>query len=279
MTIYASDLDQTLIYSRKSFGVLAEPEPPVRNVEMLNGEEISFMTETAISMLRDIASQLEFVPVTTRTIEQYSRISIFQTAIKPKYAISSNGGNILMNGVASVDWNASVRKRMSEQCMPHQEVWEAFHKFASDAWLLNGKMADELFYYFIVERDRVPLDELSDFGKWLQGQRWSLSLQGRKVYVVPDVVSKRTAVEQVMQMEGSSKLIASGDSLLDLPLLHAAQQPIAPAHGEIYRQFLARNDTLSLDAIHFVDVPGLMASEAILEQVAHAIEIMSKPGV
>lgn len=54
-----------------------------------------------------------FIPVTTRTIEQFQRITLFQNEIIPEYAITSNGGNILHNGKQDVTWNKEIKKNFS----------------------------------------------------------------------------------------------------------------------------------------------------------------------
>ena len=70
----------------------------VRNVEVYNGREISFMTEKAIALLRELSDEMMFVPVTTRTVEQYNRVSLFHDEIRPTYAITCNGGVVLKDG-------------------------------------------------------------------------------------------------------------------------------------------------------------------------------------
>ena len=56
--IFASDLDQTLIYSPKSFRLLPEePMPAVTSIEIYEGREISFMADDGISKLQTIARQ------------------------------------------------------------------------------------------------------------------------------------------------------------------------------------------------------------------------------
>ena len=74
--MFASDLDGTLIYSKRRFGE-ETLNVSVRNVEVYNGREISFMTEKAIALLRELSDEMMFVPVTTRTVEQYNRSRYF----------------------------------------------------------------------------------------------------------------------------------------------------------------------------------------------------------
>ena len=78
--IFASDLDQTLIYSRKSFRAHIE-DNSIQLIETLDGKEISFITYKTITLLIKLQLHSYFIPVTTRTIEQFQRITLFQNEI------------------------------------------------------------------------------------------------------------------------------------------------------------------------------------------------------
>ena len=60
-----------------------------------------------------------------------------------------------------------------------------------------------------------------------------MSLQGRKVYAVPEPLTKSAAAREVLRRCGGGMLLAAGDSLLDADLLEAADAAIRPAHGEL----------------------------------------------
>src|SRR4051794_41187319 len=111
--IFASDLDRTLIYSSKFFDP-KQTELSVRNVEVYNGREISYMTEKAIQLLKELSEQMMFIPVTTRTVEQYSRISLFQEEIRPAYAITCNGGVVLKDGQVDRYWEEFVQSKIND---------------------------------------------------------------------------------------------------------------------------------------------------------------------
>lgn len=68
MQIVHTDLDNTLIYSYKH-----EIGGPKTCVEIYQGREISFMTETSHRLLGQLCSKpgVLVVPTTTRTLEQY----------------------------------------------------------------------------------------------------------------------------------------------------------------------------------------------------------------
>ena len=116
--IFASDLDQTLIYSPKSFRLLPEHiSLPVTSIEIYENREISFMADVAIAKLKEVIAHSFFVPVTTRTIEQYQRISLFHNHIIPDYSVVSNGGNVMVNGMVDQHWHRQISRKISQQCL------------------------------------------------------------------------------------------------------------------------------------------------------------------
>ncbi|MDR2137476.1 MAG: hypothetical protein LBO68_04225, partial [Synergistaceae bacterium] len=67
--IFASDLDNTLIHSYK------RALPSDICVERKDGRALSFMTPRGRRMLQKARERCCFVPVTTRSLEQYRRLS------------------------------------------------------------------------------------------------------------------------------------------------------------------------------------------------------------
>lgn len=260
--IFASDLDQTLIYSKKFiFDPLTGRMYPVRLIETNGTEEISYMTETAINRLKELSNKVVFVPVTTRTIEQYKRIQIFGNEIVPKYAVVSNGGNIVIDGTIDEDWKNSIKDMLSFECLSSSEILQEFCKISNDNWVLSQRTADDLFLYFITDQTVIPHNELDCFRKWAITNGWSVSLQGRKLYFVPNCINKWTAVSYVRELAGASKICAAGDSLLDLCMLEKADFAITPMHSELAR-------TIAKDRkIHVTELSGVFAADEILESI------------
>ena len=261
--IFASDLDQTLIYSLRSRGLCATDK--LRSVESLDGNEISFMTEESIAKLQGMMKHALFIPVTTRTQQQYERITIFAAGTQPKYAVTSNGGNILINGDPDIEWKQKIISGIKHSCLPVQDIMVKFQEIAHSDWIVSGRYAEEIFYYFVVNRDQLPENELTSFGQWAQTNCWNVSIQGRKVYLVPEVVNKKAAVVYIKELEGKTYLAASGDSLLDYCMLQLADYAIAPRHGELYRSFLEGN--LIDSKINFTVASGILSAEEILDAV------------
>lgn len=273
--IFASDLDQTLIYSPKSFRLgMGESMIEVSPIESYDGRQISFMADQAILKLGKIAAQSLFVPVTTRTIEQYLRISLFHEKIIPPYSVVSNGGNILINGVVDEVWRRQVGRNIEQQCLCPGDMLVSFKELCHDSWAGPIKMADDLFYYCVVERDQVPHGELESFSFWARNQNWKVSLQGRKLYLVPQVVNKWSGVTYIQNLLQKKIVITAGDSLLDLQMLEQGDYAIAPRHGELWDS--SCNGTLSMGKVKFTTRAGLLAANDILDYVEDCIALESR---
>jgi hypothetical protein len=227
--LVASDLDLTLIFSRHWFRLPAgAAEQPVVAVESFQGEPASFMTEEAFAGLAELRRWAELVPVTTRTLGQYSRIDL---GGRPRFAVAANGGHLLVDGVPDPGWAAMVAARL-RGCAPLEEVRAVAERFAGD-WTRLVRVADQLFVYLVAhERDGIP--DLAEVTARAEAVGWTVSLQGRKIYFVPAPLTKQAALAEVAVRAGAEKIVAAGDSLLDAPMLLAADVALRPAHGELH---------------------------------------------
>ncbi|TGE37917.1 haloacid dehalogenase [Desulfosporosinus fructosivorans] len=265
LMLFASDLDQTLIYSHKTF-ISKEIDEQIRPVERLDDRFISYMTQNALNALKEIAQKALFVPVTTRTKLQYQRINFLSYGITHQYAVTSNGGTIFSEGVEDSDWSRLVIEGR-DKCLAAQDLIKKFEEISHSSWVLkdSGKMADELFYYCLIDREKIPVTELAAFKLWARENNWELSIQGRKLYLVPLNVNKKAAILYIKEKEGISCVVAAGDSLLDLDMLKAADLGLAPAHGELYSLHIQGKS--GLEKIKFTQKSGIEAAEEILESI------------
>lgn len=270
--IYASDLDQTLIYSVRSMGMdvdLSVMQPAETYKERI----ISYISIATLEQLQQVAQKITFVPVTTRTLDQYSRIHIFQNNVIPQYAITSNGANILVNGVVDQAWHEQILADVYAKSAPAAEVLAIFHSVSDPSWIVAEHFWENTFYSIVVDRELMPLDAVLALQPQLESLGWGMSVQGRKVYLVPFPVSKNRAITEVKQRVGASKVIASGDSILDRGLLDIADYSIAPAHGELYRESVAKP---ALRHYSFTSQAGIFAADEILQYVVATLDTEGK---
>ncbi|MGW6390149.1 HAD family hydrolase [Streptomyces sp. NPDC055103] len=232
-TLVASDLDRTLIYSSAALalGMPDAQAPRLLCVEVHESKPLSYMTEDAAGLLARLTGETVFVPTTTRTRKQYQRIQL--PGATPKYAICANGGHILVDGVSDRDWHTTVVNRLAEECAPLSEIRAYLTATTDLSWVRKHRVAEDLFAYLVVERERLPEEWLGRFGEWAGERGWTVSLQGRKVYAVPKPLTKSAAVREVARRIGATLTLAAGDSLLDADLLMAADRAWRPGHGEL----------------------------------------------
>ncbi|GHF34396.1 hypothetical protein GCM10010218_14440 [Streptomyces mashuensis] len=231
--LVASDLDRTLIYSTAALALTGPDEqaPRLLCVEVYEQRPLSYLTEAAAALLAELSAAGAFVPVTTRTPEQYARVQL--PGPPPEYAICANGGELLVRGTPDPEWRAHVAGALAAECAPLAEVRERLVRTADPAWLLKERTAAGLFAYLVVDRDRLPRQWVTDLAGWAAGHGWTVSLQGRKVYAVPAPLTKSAAVAEVVRRMGAGRVLAAGDSLLDADLLLAADRAWRPGHGEL----------------------------------------------
>ncbi len=199
-------------------------------VEHIDGQPAAFCTVRAAELIAELDAAATLVPVTTRTRTQYARVDL---GVRPRYAIAANGGHLLVDGRPDADWAARVRGRIAAQACPLADVQVAADRLAADGWVRTSRVADDLFVY-LVAYERAGVPDLSGLAAGLAADGWTLSVQGRKVYLVPAVLTKEAALAEVVRRVGDARVAAAGDSLLDRGMLAGADVAVRPAHGELH---------------------------------------------
>lgn len=230
-TLVASDLDRTLIYSANALRLGAPVTDPVC-VEWYQDREQSFLTARALDGLVRLSERVAFVPVTTRTVRQYQRIGF--PGVHLRYAVTSNGGVLLVDGEPCGDWAATVAGRLAEVTGYDEAGW-LLAPLLERPWIREVRDADRYFRYLLLHDD-VPVDWLGEVAAAADAIGWVSSHQGRKLYLIPRTLTKQDAVAEVVARVGADLVLAAGDSLLDRGLLEFADRAIRPAHGELADQ-------------------------------------------
>lgn len=235
-TLVCTDLDQTLVYSRRWAGDVDPAE--LRCVEVYRGADISFLTVRAAEAVAALGAAAAWVPATTRTIEQYRRVRLPGATAgveSPRYAVCANGGVLLVDDRPDPDWAAHVRDVVGGSAPVRAVEREMARRAAGlpDGAVGAVRDAQGLFRYAVVERALLSPAWLADLTGWCAAQGWRTSVQGRKLYCLPAGLTKAAAAREVARRLGTTTMLAAGDSLLDADLLDAADAGLRPAHGEL----------------------------------------------
>lgn len=199
--LFACDLDGTLIHSYKKFreGDIC--------VEIYDGHEQSFISPRALDLLKKIAAQILFVPVTTRSIAQYRRIH-WTEDFSPRVAVTTNGSYFLDDG--------RQENFLREVVAPYaEELNFQCEKFSGDERFNICRIVDESFL-FLRCRDEINPEKIH-FDTNLTVQH-----TGRKIYLFPPPLNKGNAVRRLAEKFKPEKIICAGDSDIDLPMLELA---------------------------------------------------------
>ncbi|MDQ0155121.1 HAD family hydrolase [Robertmurraya andreesenii] len=259
--MFASDLDRTLIYSNRAlsdYGV--EEDIELVTVEQKLDQKVSFMSAGSLAYLQRISSKLLFVPVTTRSYEQYRRVLLPNTL--QKYAVTSNGANILYEGMPLVDWKNKISKDITNSSMHLGEIIEQM----KDNFYIPGEMrtVEQLFVYYYLS-DRISSQLVQEIACFLAEKGWRVSYQGNKFYLMPLSISKGEAVRFIQEREGISTLIGAGDSSFDDDFLRICQYPFVLGHGELAQKPLKEH-------YQVIKEEGVKGGEMLLNSILKLIE-------
>lgn len=214
-----SDLDNTLIYSHRT-----ELPPDKVAVEYLNGQAQSFMTARALWFLQN-ASWARLIPVTTRSVEQFRRVFVFERTLPCRYALVCNGGELLIDGESDPQWLRETRQLAAQELAALPEAADAMRAItperihAPSDLMVYAKCGDPVQAAKIL-RTRVDLTRLN------------VLHDSRKVYCIPHSINKGSALERFQKRFPTRFIVAAGDSEFDIPLLNAADLAVFPRQLE-----------------------------------------------
>jgi hydroxymethylpyrimidine pyrophosphatase-like HAD family hydrolase len=232
--ITASDLDRTLMYSNRAIEEFGLPENiALKPVERNQGNWTGYMTEASFNMLKEVSQHSLFIPVTTRTTEQFKRFVIFKKEIPLTYAITTNGAQILYEGEPLKEWSEQISIQLKHENAPEEDL----HSAIKNAGItLDGKRkhAEKLFFYYLLNSLPTP-SELVEVRELTANYGWKVSLQGRKLYFIPNAISKGKALEFICNREGMEAMAGAGDSILDWDFLKNCRYRFVPRHGELLK--------------------------------------------
>lgn len=216
MILFHSDLDNTLIYSHRH-----DIGPDKVCVENYQNREVSFISKEAMKILRRIQSGLVFVPTTTRTIEQYSRIH-FDMEI-PKYALVCNGGILLIDGQVDDRWYGQSMDLISQARKELEHSIELLGK--DENRYFDIRYIEKLFVF---TKSSEPQKTMGRLLSRLDSDQIGVLCNNEKIYVIPKELNKGKGIMRLKERLHPEKVIAAGDSLFDIPMLTVSDLGFCP---------------------------------------------------
>lgn len=216
--LFASDLDNTLMFSHR------QREEGDVCVERLEGRQQGFCTRRTLELLARAAERCLFVPVTSRSVEQYLRIQ-WPEDCRPRYAAAANGGVLLEEGRADPAW----LEGSLELTAPWQEE---LRRLEGRLGALPGdkrfRIVDGLYLFAACDE----AGQAQALGQLLAGESGlDTEVSGRKVYFFPPPLSKGTALERLKEKFSPRLTVCAGDSVIDVPMLRRAEIAAVPRAG------------------------------------------------
>lgn len=261
--LFASDLDRTLIYSHRCLDESIDIGL-IELVETLEDREISYMLKSSIDLIYELHKKLLFVPVTTRTSDQYKRIDFFNKKLELPYVITTNGGVVLKNNKIDNEWNDIIVKRLKHDSMAMEDVISICKKELLDTKLCHRIIeVGEFFFYFMI-KETIEIHILNQLELLLMNTNWNIFTNKRKIFFVPKCVCKKDAVKYVAEQTGENFIISAGDSKFDIDMQEVSNHFISPKDGDIFR--LLDNDFVKSNVV-FTEQQGMFAASDILQYV------------
>ena len=211
-----SDLDGTLVYSHRRV-----PSGECIAAEHLNGRIQSYMTQRTYDFLAH-AEGLMLIPLTSRTVDQYMRLSECFAGLGCGFALVCNGGILLRDNVADPQWlEETVENARAELPKLHAAV-ELLRRLLPAEQVCS---VDDVMAY-AKTADPAALEK--EMIRVLGSTGINIYSDNRKVYCFPASINKGTAVHRFMRRMGIEGAIAAGDGVQDVSMLNAADIAILP---------------------------------------------------
>lgn len=271
--IFASDLDRTLIYSEKFINDTNEKDVILLESKFKDNQQIkiSYMYKKTLTRLKEIDSEEIFIPVTTRSLDQYRRIQLKENEITPMYAVTSNGGNILINGEVDQEWQEIISRQLDDLPLKIDQCYKLLSDQHSHPSIEEIKKVEGLFVYCLVDLETFSPGVLEAFQLSVDKQGWCVFYHGRKVYIIPKFIKKEEALRHIIDhyIKTSHLVVSAGDSNMDVGMAKVSDYFIGPRHGGV----LPLIENMDKEKYVITEKMGFESSLEILEIVTKVLQL------
>ena len=250
MITFISDLDQTLIYSKRNINI---NNKQVKCVEYKDEKEITYMTNTAYQNFDKLLSSNHFVfiPCTLRDFNQTMRISFIQNHL-PQFMICDNGGNVYINGKQDRYYRKKIEKIINQKEL--EFIKDKIETIISDGYV---KYDNQTALTCIFNTKEIAEKQVPQIMKQIETpEDFSYDLQNRKFYINPKNLNKSIAVQYLIQNYHLENIITSGDAKVDEKFTELGQEILLPIHANFHHISEKR-----------MNYEGILGGEEIIENL------------
>lgn len=251
------DLDGTLVFPERDF---IGAEMAYRCVDRTIVRQVGFASVRLIEILGELVMQgIQVVPTTARSAVQLNRMQLFVNV--PAVAIVGAGATVIVDGVVDATWHEVLSGR-TQSSAPISDVMHSIERALHGSSRLDVREGALLVLtYPSADLVNTQLETLVDDLRLLG---WHACADGRRLYLLPDGLSKLAAAEFVAESCGAQWWAAAGDSSLDVGLLARASYGVTPAGSSVAR------DPDRPSGIHVTVLNGPHAAEEVCEKILRA---------
>ncbi|WP_040197229.1 hypothetical protein [Candidatus Soleaferrea massiliensis] len=250
--IFSTDLDRTLIFSKRRFDPKKVQTVPV---EQREGVDCSFMTPRAYYYFQEIMRRTVLVANTMRGIEQAKRIRFVQEG-RCDYVVTQNGLYIYRDDRPDKLYGEIVAALAAQTQFGFDEaIDQILHEVGG---ILCMSKRYEYMAVFFTDGERFDRRAYQQLRMYYHDCGWELYEQGKKLYLSPLAVDKSRALLYIREREQADSVTSFGDSYFDIPMLKASDIRYSLAGcelQEIHPDF----------EIHYSDSPGILGSQEVME--------------
>ncbi len=234
MIIFASDLDNTLIFGKHRLDRI--DTKPIENYD-----PPSHMIISVHEKLEKLQDKLIFVPVTTRSIAQYDRIQLYDNV--PSLAFCSNGGNLFVNGNLDSEYSKNYKQNSTQAIIQMENCVKYLENEG-----LAIRNVDELFYY-----TKTSDIQMSDkLRAYTDTDLVEIEVSAEKFYVFPKTLNKGIVIDELRKRYPQAVIIAAGDSLMDVPMLAKADIALTLEENSIENSIVCKQGNFSEFIINYL---------------------------
>lgn len=217
--IFASDLDRTMIFSAKNFTYDSNESIML---DYREDRAVSFMTKNSLEKLKHLSHQLDFVPVSAREKNQVEDVRFSENGVLVNHFICGNGSTVVINGEISNIWESNISNIKNKLDLEHLNSMLTLN-------FPNEKIIERSFGFeiFIKGEESYLKNLFKDFSDI------RIESDHRRSYLMFNGISKLNALQFLIKELNYSKVVASGDSLMDLPMIQKADLGIVSMTGDL----------------------------------------------